>query len=118
MKGKIAFFPDMNYSHKEIFKKSKEIYDFILKKYKNISEGNFTIISRLDLKLLFEQYDEKFFSGYLREILRRRDDSQLIFRLSSRMTKSGGITYIIKKDNKITYKISISSYLLIPNMKK
>ncbi|MBA7555297.1 hypothetical protein ES705_47955 [subsurface metagenome] len=52
------------------------------------------------------------FPGLLEDLLNKEEKCKLIFRLSSRMTKSGGsISKIIKKDH-IIYKISISSYLL------
>ncbi len=104
--------PEINYSQKEILAKTNKIYMNLLNYSERISEGNFTKISVEDLRFLFEQYNKDFFSGLVEDLLNKEQKYKLIFRLSSRMTKSGGSTSkIIKKDQTI-YKINISSYLL------
>ncbi|GAH13327.1 unnamed protein product, partial [marine sediment metagenome] len=104
--------PKIHYSQKEILAKTNKIYMNLLNYSDRVSESNFTKISVEDLKFLFEQYNKDFFSGLLEDLLNKEQKYKLIFRLSSRMTKSGGSTSkIIKKDQTI-YKISISSYLL------
>ncbi|MHA1657643.1 MAG: SprT-like domain-containing protein [Promethearchaeota archaeon] len=104
--------PEIHYSQKEILKKTKKIYLNMLNSSKNVSEGNFTKISVEDLKFLFEQYNKDFFSGLLEDLLNKEEKCKLVFRLSSRMTKSGGSTTKIIKKDQVIYKISISSYLL------
>jgi len=104
--------PEIYYSQKEILIKTKRIYLNMLNRSENVSEGNFTKIFVEDLKFLFEQYNKDFFSRLLEELLNKEKKNKLIFRLSSRMTKSGGSTSKIIKKNQIIYKITISSYLL------
>ena len=104
--------PEIHYSQKEILAKTNKIYMNLLNYSERFSEGNFTEISVEDLKFLFEQYNKEFFSGLFEDLLNKEAKCKLVFRLSSRMTKSGGSTSkIIKKDQTI-YKISVSSYLL------
>jgi len=105
-------FPDIDYSKKEILAKTKTIYSNMLNNSENVCEGNFTQISVVDLKFLFDQYNKEFFSGLLEDLLDKEEKSELSFRISSRMTKSGGSTSKIVKQDQIIYKISISSYLL------
>ncbi len=77
------------FSSEEITARTREIYDTILRESEYVDAGNFTTIHPSDVERLFDLYDGLFFDGGSRKLLR---DSQLDFRLSKRMTRSGGRT--------------------------
>lgn len=73
---------------------------------------NFEVISHEDLSILFDEYDRRLFSGAIREALQ---ETELRFRLSKRMTRSGGTTTrFVRRGTKDVshYEIAISSTLL------
>lgn len=85
---------------------TKKIYRVILKESQNLGQGNFNQIGTVDLIRLFELYDQYFFNGFFYDNCK----DTLSFRLSSRMTKTGGKVTHHKNSN--TYTISLSTVLL------
>lgn len=72
--------------------KQKAVYQFVLQNSPNINTGHFRTISNADLGLLFQITDEHFFDGMLGGICERISSKPLAFRLSTRMTTTGGMT--------------------------
>jgi len=67
--------------------RTRQIYGAVLSTSPYLTTGNFESFHTDDLKLLFEQYDERFLDGHCRE---RLGDHVLRFRVSKRMTKAAG----------------------------
>lgn len=97
------------YTPQEIGIKTKQMYEQIIKESKNFKEGNFTKFSANDLKYLFELYDFYFFDNFFN----KNYNEKISFRLSKRMTKSGGQTVYRKHSD--TYEISLSITLIFQN---
>ena len=74
-------------SSEEITARTREICDTILRESEHIDGGNFTGIHPADVERLFDLYDGLFFDGGSRKLL---GDTPMDFRLSKRMTQSGG----------------------------
>ena len=75
-----------------------------------IDEPDFTAIHPDDLEFLFDAYDRRFLQGRTR---RRIAPGSLTFRLSSRMTRAGGMTTRRQRvDGRADYEIAISSDVL------
>lgn len=91
---------------KEISRLCTVIYRQILSESDNFESGNYTVISSSDLKRLFELYDQYFFDSYFQ----REFSGKISFRLSKRMTKSGGKVERSRSDG--SYRISLSSFLI------
>ena len=72
--------------------KQTAVYQFVLQNSPNISDGHFRTISNADLGLLFQITDEHFFDGMLGGICEQTSCRPLAFRLSTRMTSTGGMT--------------------------
>jgi len=96
----------LQYSEEEISKRVKSIYRRTLADSENPESGNFNAISPLDLKLLFELYDHYFFDDFFN----RKYSGKMTFRLSQRMTKTGGKVEYSKRDS--SYRITLSSFLI------
>lgn len=73
-----------------------------------IKTGNFDSISSQDLELMFRLYDEYFFDRFFKS----RSDLRVRFRVSRRMTSSGGKTTKLRRNGKVEYEICLSSVLL------
>ncbi|HBN74732.1 MAG TPA: SprT-like family protein [Planctomycetaceae bacterium] len=67
----------------------QEIHRHLIDSSNYVNAPNFTKIHPSDLELIFDEYDRRFFDGAIRASL---GDSSLNFRLSKRMTSSGGST--------------------------
>jgi hypothetical protein len=72
--------------------KQKAVFQFVLQNSPNINDGHFRTISNADLGLLFQITDEYFFDGMLGGICEQTSSKPLAFRLSTRMTTTGGMT--------------------------
>ncbi len=64
----------------------------VLQNSPHVTTGNFKSLSPADLGLLFHAVDESYFDGLVASVCEIRSDKPLAFRLSSRMTSSGGMT--------------------------
>lgn len=96
----------LKYTPKQIKKKTRKISRKILAESENIDNGNFNSIAIRDVAHLFELYDQYFFDNFFQGHHRQK----IFFRLSDRMTRSGGrITYAQQTE---TYTISLSTTLI------
>lgn len=75
----------------EIGRRTERIYQRLLRESRFLDAGNFTVIHPRDLERMFDFYDEAFFQGLCRDVIHERQQS-IEFRLSKRMTKTGGKT--------------------------
>lgn len=75
----------------EIANRRRLIAERVLRESTALREVNFRTINSRDLFELYIHYDDLFFNGELARIL-DRPDHRLDFRLSSRMTSTGGMT--------------------------
>lgn len=73
----------------EVSERTREIYQKVLSESRTMDSGNFTRIHTKDVERLFHLYDAAFFDEKCRQQLGGRT---LRFRLSKRMTSSGGST--------------------------
>ncbi len=81
-----------------------------------LHEVDFRAIHPRDLEFLFGCYDERFFGGHCRGALEAR---RLNFRLSPRMTRTGGKTTCFASPNgDLSYEISIASSILFDGFGK
>ena len=88
----------------------RQIYDHVLTHSSYLQKGDFATIHPRDLECLFSAYDDAFFGGLCRRALNGRS---LNFRLSSRMTRTGGTTARLKTRNgEVLYEISIGVSML------
>ena len=79
-------------SPEERSKLTRLIYRHMLTNSRSIGSGNFRDVSNSDLGLLFQITDEQFFDGQISRVCEQRATRPLSFRLSTRMTTSGGTT--------------------------
>jgi hypothetical protein len=107
----------------EVARLARQIYDTVLERSESIRAGNFTVIAVRDLHLLFDLTDAAFFGGLLGAFI-REDGANLTFRLSSRMTRVGGTTTVLRDRDRgrkaegpggwprARYEITVSTVLL------
>lgn len=81
----------IRFSADEVAARTRAIYQRVLRDSPRVRAGNFTQIAPADLALLFELYDEQFFSGGLGALV-RGTGAPLDFQLSARLTRSAGVT--------------------------
>ncbi|MDD4268557.1 MAG: hypothetical protein PHO07_08370 [Pirellulales bacterium] len=94
-----------------ISNRTRQIHANVLSGSKYIRAANFTKIHPGDLAFLFAEYDGRFFAGQVREAL---GATPLYFRLSKRMTSSGGKTacFTDRSTGRRWYEISASTTML------
>ena len=100
--------------------RTRSVYQAVLTKSEHVRAGNFTSLSVADLILLFDLYDDSFFSGLLRRFLREDCAGAIAFRLSDRMTRAAGKTFMRRGGTpphswmreRIEFEIAISTFLL------
>ena len=96
----------LGYSPREIEQRTAVIYNKVLTHSQNLDDGNFTRFGTDDLKRLFELYDRHFFNNFFT----KNHGDKIIFRLSKRMTRSGGKTSYLRKSK--TFQICLSTTLI------
>ena len=79
---------NQHYPQQQISARREEVRRELLQKSPHLSGGHITRIFQSDLKLLFELYDRIFFRNYFRDHF----TGQLLFSLSTRMTRNAGMT--------------------------
>jgi len=90
--------------------RTAQVHAAVLSKSKYIDGPNFTRIHPADLEILFAEYDNNFFQGQINETL---GTIPLYFRLSRRMTNSGGKTaYHGDRSGRRWYEIGVSTAIL------
>jgi len=103
----------LHYPPSQIMARREEVRRELLRQSPHLSGGRITRIFQSDLKLLFELYDRFFFRNYFRDHF----TGQLRFSLSTRMTKSAGMTLYPRNLDKLSpqeerYELRISAVLL------
>lgn len=68
------------------------VFAHVIRNSRHISSGNFVSLSNEDLGILFHAIDENYFEGKISTLCEQTADRPLAFRLSTRMTSSGGMT--------------------------
>jgi hypothetical protein len=81
----------LRYPEPEVHARVRAVYEAVLRNSPRITTGNFTSIAPADMALLFDQYDEKFFAGSVRQLI-TASGAPLGFALSPRLTRSAGLT--------------------------
>jgi hypothetical protein len=81
----------LRYPQAEVAARVRGIYETVLRTSPRITAGNFTCIAPADLAMMFDLYDEKFFSGSVRQLV-QTTRAPLVFALSPRLTRSAGLT--------------------------
>ena len=71
---------------------SQLVYKYMLTNSRFVRTGNFKDICNSDLGMLFQITDEQYFNGNVDRVCEQLADRPLSFRLSTRMTTSGGTT--------------------------
>ena len=90
--------------------RTAQIHAIVLSKSKCIDDSNFRSIRTTDLEILFAEYDNEFFDGQIKETL---GTIPLHFRLSKRMTSSGGKTACYAdRSGRRWYEIGVSTTIL------
>lgn len=95
---------------------------FLLRNSESINAPNFSEVSSADLGLLFQITDEQFFDGQVARLCEQKANRPLSFRLSTRMTSSGGMTTMTEKPTKkrkseVEYEIAIATTPLFATFK-
>lgn len=106
------FIESTRLSADEINKRSRAIHESLLAESRYLVTPNFTQFHPDDLRWLFDEYDRRYLDGRCRKLLGEVD---LRFRISSRMTKSGGTCtrYVWRGTTRVQYfEIAVSSTLL------
>ncbi|MEL7497979.1 MAG: SprT-like family protein [Planctomycetota bacterium] len=92
---------------------ASEIRDHLIANSRHIKQPNFAQISDGDLGDLFQLTDELCFDGYVGRVCESVADLPLTFRLSTRMTKSGGTTTMFRtreaNKNLLSFEIAIAT---------
>ena len=96
----------ISFTETEIYRLVKLIYGQALAESDDLESGNFNTAGTPDLKLLFRLYDHCFFGDYFSREYR----GWISFRLSQRMTKTGGKVEYLRKDD--AYRITLSTFLI------
>ncbi len=99
-------FAALTLAEETIKENTERIYDEVLAGSVGIDCGNFNAIAPMDLSLLFRLYDEIFFEGFFAE----KCPDTFRFRLSKRMTRSGGKTTFSASPQRI--EIALSTTLI------
>lgn len=97
----------------EISVETAEIREELLADSDYLTKANFDSFSPADLERMFDEYDERFFDSQCRAMLGKRP---LTFRISKRMTSTGGTTThyqpLSRRHGKERFEIAVSSTLL------
>jgi hypothetical protein len=81
----------LRFAPAEVAARVRAVYEAILRNSSRITTGNFSCVAPADLALLFDLYDEKFFASGVRQLV-AHSGAPLNFSLSSRLTRSAGLT--------------------------
>ena len=108
----------MRVTDQERCQRNQHIRDHLLQTSATIRTPDFTRLYGNDIRILFEQYDQRYFDGSLRRAL---DQIPLTFRVSSRMTRAGGKTSSWRRrqtDVIERFEIVVSSTLLFQTFRE
>lgn len=119
--GRRARVLSLHHGPVEIERLFRAIHDRVLTESAAIDTANFQEISTADLKLLFDMYDQSFFGNFLSQSI-REDVATLNFRLSNRMTRSGGATERLRPRSgavrRDRFTITVSTLLLFQSFRE
>lgn len=91
----------------------KAVYDHVLGNSRCIEKPDFQTVSPADLGLLFQVTDELFFDGLVGKLCEKSAARPLTFRLSTRMTSTGGMTTMQRRagsfDRRFEFEIAIAT---------
>jgi len=92
---------------------SQLVYNYMLTNSLHVRSGNFKDICNADLGLLFQITDEQYFDGKVARLCEQTADRPLSFRLSTRMTTSGGMKTMLtlreRNQRKTEFEIAIAT---------
>jgi bifunctional DNA-binding transcriptional regulator/antitoxin component of YhaV-PrlF toxin-antitoxin module len=92
--------------------RSRDVRRHVLQNATHLNVENFHSISPQDLGLLFHSIDEFYFEGLVGRVCELSSAKPLAFRLSSRMTTSGGMTTMRRSSgnsNDVEYEIALAT---------
>ena len=93
--------------------RSQAVYNHVLSNSHCIEKPDFQTFSPADLGLLFQVTDELFFDGLVGKLCERAAAKPLTFRLSTRMTSTGGMTTMQRsaesRDRRFEFEIAIAT---------
>jgi len=95
--------------------RQRAVYDAMLRDAPAVRDPDFEHVTADDLAVLFDLYDVRFFDDELGALVRERAAKPLAFTVSTRMTRSGGMTKQIGRRRgrkKPAYEIAIAARLL------
>lgn len=99
-----------------------EVFNHMLKNSKCIEQPDFQTISPADLGMLFQATDEIFFNGLVGKACEHVASHPLSFRLSTRMTSTGGMTTmqrpVSNQDQRFQFEIAIATTPLFESFKR
>lgn len=110
----------------DVARRKHSIYEEVLRRSAQVRTGNFLALGTADLHLLFGLYDDRFFEGLLRRMLREDGVGMVAVRLSPRMTRAAGKTFMRRERQRtprgiverIEYEIAVSTFLLFQNFRE
>lgn len=110
----------------DVVQRNRQIYDEMLGRSEHLRTGNFSVIGLVDLHRLFNLYDARFFDGGLSRMLREDGVGEVGLRLSARMTRAAGKTFMRRERRRtptgiverIEYEIAVSTLLLFENFRE
>ena len=108
------------FSNRRCFDLQQQVFDHVLLNSPRINSPNFESISAADIGLLFHVTDELFFDGRVSRFVEKHYERPLSFRLSTRMTTSGGTTTMFtrgKSRRKNDFEIAIATTPLFGTFK-
>jgi len=101
-------------------KKRADVFRHVLRNATNINRGNFGTLSNEDLGTVFHAIDECYFDGMVASVCENVSVKPLAFRLSTRMTSSGGMTTRQKtrgRNPQVEYEIAVATTPLFDTFK-
>ncbi|SIO61285.1 hypothetical protein SAMN05444166_6708 [Singulisphaera sp. GP187] len=116
----------LHHTADEVARRNRHIYDAMLHGSEHVRVGNFTALGSVDLRLLFDLYDARFFDGLLDRMLREDGVGEVALRPSTRMTRAAGKTYVRRERrrtpagvvDRVEYEIAVSTMLLFQNFRE
>jgi hypothetical protein len=116
----------LHHTADEVARRNRHIYEEVLRRSEHVRTGNFTVLGTADLRLLLELYDATFFDGLLGRMLREDGVGEVALRLSSRMTRAAGKTFLRRERRRtpagvvvrVEYEIAVSTLLLFHNFRE
>ena len=101
---------ELRLTPRQIQERSASVFHFLLGHGRAINSPNFQSLSAIELGQLFQIVDELYLNGQLGRACERIASRPLRFRLSTRMTTSGGMTTMhTRQDGSVEFEIAIGT---------